>query len=131
MDNLEPSNELDLWEYESEQTDWRASYTSAKNEEYVHLRQPSSKTMVSMDQWNSCKGPHRNLWVSITRVKNSDPMARVPETTARQLQTYPPFYPNGTKFADIDITFSNYMGSGSFLKVVSVAFAAGLAALAF
>ena len=47
--------------------------------------------------------------------------------TARQLQ----FYPNGTKFADFDITFTNFRGAASLLKVVSVAFAAGLAALAF
>lgn len=70
----------------------------------------------------------RNLYVTITRVKDSDPQ-HTAERAERQLQ----FYPNGTKFADIDITFSTYKGqsAATLLKVVSVAFAAGLAALAF
>ena len=83
--------------------------------------------MVSDKDWNECNGLIKNLYVVIIRVKDSDPQ-RNAARAERQLQ----FYPNGTKFADIDITFSTYRGSGALLlKVVSVAFAAGLAALAF
>ena len=131
MDNLQPTDELDIWEFDTEQTDSRTSYPSSKKDEYSHIRSPNSKALLGDDQWNTCKGIHRNMWVTITRIKNSTEQASGPERTARQLQTFPPFYPNGTKFADLDITFTNYRGSGSFLKVVSLAFAAGLAALAF
>ena len=83
---------------------------------------------ISNDQWAKCIGTPRNLWVTFTRVKDSDPM--VTATTARQLDT--PFYPNGTKFNDLDITFSNYKPSNAgLLKVVYLAVVAGLAALAF
>lgn len=131
MDNLQPTDELDIWEFDTEQTDSRTSYPSSKKDEYTHIRSPNSKALLGDDQWNTCKGIHRNMWVTITRIKNSTEQASGPERTARQLQTFPPFYPNGTKFADLDITFTNYRGSGSFLKVVYLAFAAGLAALAF
>jgi hypothetical protein len=63
----------------------------------------------------------------VTRVKDSDPQGL--KRAARQLQ----FYPNGTKFADIDITFSNWRpaSGASFIKYVTMAFVAGVAALAF
>ena len=84
---------------------------------------------IDNTQWETCKGQIRNLWVTITRVKDSDPITNkeIPEYAARQLQ----FYPNGTKFADIDLTFSNYQGNAAFIKVAFMAVVAGLAALAF
>ena len=125
MDGLAASNELDGWEFE-QTTDFRGSYASNATMEYTHISQPS-KGMVGDSQWGTCKGLVRNLWVTITRVKDSDPQPTMAQNS-RQLQ----FYPNGTKFADFDITFTNSRGSNaSLLKVVSVAFAAGLAALAF
>jgi hypothetical protein len=45
----------------------------------------------------------RNLWVTFTRVKNSDPN-KAAALTGRQLQ----YYPEGEKYDDLDITFSNY-----------------------
>lgn len=125
MDGLAPSNELDGWEFE-QTTDFRGSYASNASMEYTHIRQPS-KAMIADSQWGTCKGIVRNLWVTITRVKDSDPQATM-ERAERQLQ----FYPNGTKFADFDITFTNFRGSSaSFVKIATVAFAATLAALAF
>lgn len=108
-------------------TDFRGSFASNLTEEFANIRSPNATTPISADQWKSCKGPIRNLWVSFTRVKDSDPQGR----EARQLQ----FYPDGTKYPDLDIVFSNYQGpiksAATLIKVVSVAFAAGLAALAF
>lgn len=81
---------------------------------------------VSSEQWEKCNGINRNLWMVVTRVKDSDPKGL--RRAARQLQ----FYPNGTKTADIDITFSNWRPSGaSFIKYVTMAFVASVAALAF
>lgn len=111
-------------------TDFRGSFESNLTQEFTHIRSPNATLVIGDDQWNGCKGIPRNLWVTFTRVKDSDPPKPSAEYTARQLQ----FYPNGTKFADLDITFSNYRGPysvASLVKVMSVAFAAGLAALAF
>ena len=105
--------------------DWRGNYASNATLEYTHIVQPD-KGLVAEADWSSCRGVNRNLYLTVTRVKNSTVKAQ-PARTERQLQFYPP----GTKFADIDITFSNYRGAAVLLKVVSVAFAAGLAALAF
>lgn len=132
MDGLEPSDELDRWNF-TERTDYNGSFASNKSEEFHNIRSPKANETISDEQWNSCKGAVKNLWVTFTRVKDSDPPKIGRE--ARQL----PYYPNGTKFADLDITFSNYKGftppptpkSASLLKVFSIAFAAGLAALAF
>ena len=127
MDGLQPSDELDRWNFE-ERTEYNGSFMSNLTKEFVNIRSPKAKQVISNDQWKSCKGAVRNLWVTFTRVKDSDPQGTLRE--ARQLQ----YYPNGTKFADLDIIFSNYKGPGSnasLLKVVSLAFAAGLAALAF
>lgn len=125
MDGIQPSNELDRWEFE-EMTTHRGSYSSNSTQEYTNIRQPNINVTISSDQWNKCIGIPRNLWVTFTRVKDSDPQSAA--TTARQLQ----FYPNGTKFNDLDITFSNYKQSNaSLLKVIYLAVVAGLAALAF
>jgi hypothetical protein len=123
MDGLSELNELDRWEFD-QMTDHRGSLASNASQEYLHFKQPMNGT-ISDTQWNTCKGINRNLWVSITRVKDSDPQRL--SRAARQLQ----FYPNGTHFADFDITFSNYKGTASLIKVVSMALVAGLAALAF
>ena len=124
VEGLSPTNELDGWAY-NETTDWNGSVQTNKTLEYVHLRYPS-KGLISDDQWSKCNGVNRNLYITVTRTKNSkNPTEDARE--ARQLQ----FYPNGTKFADIEITFSNYKGAGSILRVAALAVAAGLAALAF
>lgn len=128
MDGLQPSEELDRWNFD-ERTEFNGSFASNMTEEYVNIRSPKAKEVISNDQWKSCKGAVRNLWVTFTRVKDSDPQGTARE--ARQLQYYPS---NGTKFADLDIIFSNYKGpssNASLFKVVSLALAAGLAALAF
>jgi hypothetical protein len=128
MDGLLPSDELNRWEFK-EMTDYRGSFASNLTLEFTTIKSPNVTEKITAEQWNSCKGPVRNLWISFTRVKDSDP----PKTLAREARQLD-FYPNGTKFADIDIVFSNFGGpssAASFIKVVSVAFAAGLAALAF
>jgi hypothetical protein len=123
MDGLSPLNELDRWEFD-QMTDYQNSSTTYQGAEYVHVRRALNGS-ISETQWNECKGIPRNLWVTITRVKNSDPKGEL--RTARELQ----YYPNGTNFADFDITFTNYKNSASFIKVISLAFVAVFAALAF
>jgi hypothetical protein len=106
MDGIQPTDELDVWNFD-EMTDARGSLASKAADEYQHFYPPAAlKTRIDDSQWTTCKGQIRNLWVSVTRVKDSDPQPKkeIPEYAARQLQ----FYPNGTKFADIDLTFSNY-----------------------
>lgn len=129
MDDLTPTNELDGWE-PNQTTDWKGNYASAPSLEYTEIRQPINET-ISDQQWSTCKGKVRNIWVSITRVKRSDLVA---ESAPRQLQ----FYPNGTHFADFDITFYNHktpsppVPKGAiFIKTAVLAIAAGIAALAF
>lgn len=123
-DGLTKANEIEGMNFDLK-TDWRGSYTTNLTLEYTHIVRPGGAAIAEAD-WGSCRGVNRNLYLTVTRVKNSTVKAQ-PARTERQLQFYPP----GTKFADIDITFSNYRGAAVLLKVVSVAVAAGLAALAF
>jgi hypothetical protein len=122
-DYLPKNEELSRWEFDH-MTDSQNSSTTYHSAEYLRVHRPINGTIAD-SQWNNCNGINRNLWVSITRVKNSDPKGEL--RAARQLQ----YYPNGTHFADFDITFSNYKASASFIKVFSMALIAGVAALAF
>jgi hypothetical protein len=105
VDGLVPTNELDGWEF-NYKTDWTGSYATNVTLAYTPIRHPKTPD-VGDEQWSKCNGVIRNLYVTVTRVKDSNP----PQTqqqmrTKRQLQ----FFPNGTKFADIDIVFSSYRG---------------------
>lgn len=85
--------------------------------------------MVGDYQWQSCDGLIRNLYFTVTRVKDSSKKVEDQGMQiARQLQ----YYPNGTKFADIELTFSNSKeGFAAYIKVAFFALAAGIATFAF
>lgn len=127
MDGVDQLNELDRWEFD-QVTDDNGTLTTNSSYEYINLRQPNTSVQITDEQWSKCNGKTRNLWVTITRIKDSRKKQEVPKVV-RELD----YYPNGTKFADFDMVFSNYRqsSSASLLKVVSVALAAGLAAFAF
>ena len=82
MDGLQPSDELDRWNF-TEMTDYRGSYASNSTQEYTEIRTPNITKLISSDQWNKCIGEPKNLWVTFTRVKDSDP--QLTARTARQL----------------------------------------------
>lgn len=103
VDGLSREDEIDGSKYAFE-TDWRGSEASNKTNEYYTIHRPN-QIAVSDDEWKNCNGKSRNLYITITRVKDSDPQNKAMRQK-RNLQ----FYPNGTKFADIDILFSNYRG---------------------
>jgi len=105
---------------------------TAKTNDIKHISQADySNSVVSEDDWTKCTAKVRTLWVSVTRIKNSSAVADEQPSflasTARMLQYYPP----ATRSNDIDITFSNTRGGASIFGVLSIAFAALLAALAF
>ena len=132
-DGLQLTNDLDGWEWDLK-TDWNNSLMSNKTQEYTVISQAAnSNQIVTDDQWKTCHGKARNLWVTVTRVKNSSAPAVEAESdsflavTPRMLQ----YYPNGSWTNDIDLMFTNIRGGASIVGVFSVAFAAGLAALAF
>lgn len=92
---------------------------------------------IADDVWNSCKGVPRNLWITITRVKDSSkPPA---ERTARSLQAPPappsPYNP-GARFPDFEVSFSSVQGGQptgavSMVATLAVALISALAVLAF
>lgn len=131
VDNLGADNELDGWE-PSITTDWKGSYGTNPTNDFSRIGQAArtDKNAAKIDdnQWKDCKGIYRNLWITVTRVKNSKPQLA---ETARQLQT--PYYPNGTISSDFEINFYNKQGPSAATALIG-AFGvalAGLAALAF
>lgn len=86
--------------------------------------------------WNSCKGTPRNLWITITRVKDSSKAA---ERTARSLQAPVPPYNPGARFPDFEVSFSSVQGgvppvpkgAVSMVATLAVALISALAVLAF
>lgn len=130
-EGISADNDLDGWNF-TLSTDDNGTYQSSSSSNFATIG-PKGLAKVSDEQWGKCNGPTRNLWVTITRTKESKPPRAFGEhlaATPRQLQS--PYYPNGTFFPDFDISFTNVQSSGAaILGAVSIAFAAGLAALAF
>jgi len=69
MDGLSITNELDRWDFDL-MTDYQNSSASSRAAEYAYVRQPVNRA-ISDEQWDTCKGITRNLWVTVTRVKDS------------------------------------------------------------
>lgn len=99
-DYLPKNDELSFWEFQH-MSDVRNSTTSYKDAEYFRVHSTPNGT-IPQATWENCNGINRNLWVSVTRIKNSTKPGEF--RAARQLQ----YYPNGTHFADFDLTFSNF-----------------------
>ena len=51
-------------------SEWRESGQTSREAEYVQVRAPTNGT-VGEEQWEGCEGVTRNLYVTITRTKES------------------------------------------------------------
>ncbi len=74
MDNLDSGNELDGWN-QTETTEWKGSYATTPKNDFSRIGQ-AARTDVNVariddSQWSQCKDIYRNLWITVTRVKNS------------------------------------------------------------
>ncbi len=117
---------------------WNGSETAKANVEYYYLGQASrtdvNAARIADDLWNSCKGVSRNLWITVTRVKDSSKSA---ERTARSLVGAAPYNP-GARFPDFELSFASKQGgqptptgAASMVATLAVALISALAVLAF
>lgn len=116
--------------------DWSGSQPSKLATEFYNLGEASrtdrNAVRISDDQWNSCKGIARNLWVTITRTKDSS-LAQG-ERTARSLEGLQQYNPGGVKYPDFDVSFQNKQGPSGAVSMVAtfaIALFSALAVLAF
>jgi len=138
MDNLDSGNELDGWE-PNITTDWKGSYATNATNDFSRIgvaqRKDINVAKIDDDQWSKCKGIYRNLWITITRTKDSRAAAHgngLAETPRQLLEG--PYYPNGTFSSDFELNFYNSQGPTGAATALIGAFGvaiAGLAALAF
>ncbi len=135
MDNLDSGNELDGWEPE-ETTEWKGSYGTTPKNDFSRIgfatRTDINVAKVDDNQWNTCKGIYRNLWITVTRTKDSRTPAQGLAQTPRQLVAGP-YYPNGTFSSDFELNFYNKQGPSAATALIGAfgVAVAGLAALAF
>jgi hypothetical protein len=52
-------------------TVWNGNYQSSLKGEYSKIIEPTGDAYINNDTWTTCKEPIRNLWVSITRTKET------------------------------------------------------------
>jgi hypothetical protein len=130
LDGVQRDDDLNGWNFDL-LTTVNGTMQSQANDGFTTLVADPNAQQITGAAWDECKGPVRNLWVSITRTKVTAPPKVSSDDflseTPRQLQ-----YHNGTKFNDFDIVFTNWQGgNAAVLGAISVAFAATVAALAF
>ena len=88
---------------------WNGSKHSDANTEFYQLGQASRTDVevktIDSDQWNLCTSTYKNLWVTITRTKDSSKATK--ETAPRSLNSLGQFQPGGALYPDFDVSFSN------------------------
>ena len=89
---------------------WNGSKHSDANTEFYQLGQASRTDVevktIDSDQWNLCTSTYKNLWVTITRTKDSSMATK--ETAPRSLNSVGgPYQPGGVMYPDFDVSFSN------------------------
>lgn len=75
LDDIDSGNELDGWN-QTLTTAWKGSYGTTKENDFSTIgvaANGANAVKISDDEWNGCKSKSRNLWITITRVKNSKP----------------------------------------------------------
>jgi len=92
--------------------DWWGSSPSDPRTEYYNIGETSrddiNVTGVPTSEWNSCNSKSRNLWLVVTRVKDSTSTQQ--EHAARSLIGLEQYNPGGVKFPDFEVSFKNVQG---------------------
>ena len=72
IDGISAADDMNGW-VPNLTTDFNGSYSTNQTLEYTHISQATQSNTLRIpdDQWSTCKGITRNLWVTITRVKDS------------------------------------------------------------
>ncbi len=132
-DGLLPDEELDGWNF-NWTSNWFGNFqTGSSNAVEGLLSQGYAEDPISDANWLGCNGTVRNLYITVTRTKDSSKKATTLESgefLSRQLQVKP----NGTAFNDIEIGFTFIRGGKDFanyIKVATFALVAVLSVLAF
>ncbi len=116
------------WNLEAS-VDWEGSFGSGMDGAMDFISQGYNSDKIDEVTFTGCKGSPRNLWVTVTRVKQSK--AKVEEQsffeTSRMLQNPP----TPTLFYAIELGFASIQGNAKFLGAVSMALVAVLSVLAF
>ena len=116
--------------------EWLGSQHSAATTEFYNLgeatRTDVNAARISDDVWNSCNGPYRSLWVTVTRTKDSSNVQA--EKAPRSLEGLGQYNPGGAKYPDFDVYFTNQQGPSGAVSMVAtfaIALFSAIAVLAF
>ena len=75
VDNMTITDELDGWEPKI-LTGFNGSYASTEQMEYTSISQAAqANAVISEDEWTNCNGIPRNLYLTVTRLKDSSKSA--------------------------------------------------------
>lgn len=102
--------------------EWEGAFGTGTDDAMDFVSQGYSSPMIAKADFDKCKQPERNLWITVTRVKVTPNPTTFLDMTPRQLQT---------KFHDIEFGFASIQGNAKFLGALSFALVALLSVFAF